>query len=115
MNGKPAERYTSITALQQSVRSEQLKADVLEGFTSAERGPCITAEESIARLRATIMRLPMWRCGKCNVYMSTNTPHCSKCGGHYDDVPSRMSAMSRALCRTGHRRAWRPNAKLTQS
>jgi hypothetical protein len=27
---------------------EQLKADVLEGFASAERGLCVTAEESTA-------------------------------------------------------------------
>ena len=36
---------------------EQLKADVLEGFASAERGPCITADESIAEARATIARV----------------------------------------------------------
>ncbi len=34
-----------------------LKADVLEGFTSAERGACVSAEESITRARATIARV----------------------------------------------------------
>jgi len=36
---------------------EQLKADVLEGFASAENGVCVTAEESIAEARAIIERI----------------------------------------------------------
>jgi len=36
---------------------EQLKADVLEGFASAERGPCVPFEEAIANARAIIERV----------------------------------------------------------
>jgi hypothetical protein len=39
------------------MRSKQLKAEVLEGFASAGRGPCVTAEESIARARAAKARV----------------------------------------------------------